>query len=87
MTSEDFRNDPHWRTLAGLPAFEPDRQCADRIRGHCHALLAKRRRAEAHQVPAGNRFYRRIVEPALVAGACAVYLSEVLRRAIALYGF
>ena len=87
MTPKDFQNDPHLRTLAGLPAFEPDRQCADRIRGHCHSLLAKRRCAEARQVPAGNRFYRRIVEPALVAGASAVYLSEVLRRAAALYGF
>lgn len=87
MTTGDPRSNPLLPTLAGLPAFEPDQRCADRIRGRCHALLAERRLAEAPSPPAGSRFYRRVFEPALVATASAVYLSEVLFRAAALYGW
>jgi RNA polymerase sigma-70 factor (ECF subfamily) len=85
--AEDFRNDLYLRTIAGLTTYEPDRGCADRIRERCHARIAKRKRAEALPSPAAARYCRRILEPSLVVVVCAVFLCEVLRRALLLYGF
>jgi len=87
MMAEDYRNDPYLQALAGLTAHEPERLRADLIRMRCHAGIAGRRRMEAALAPAANRICRLLLEPALVVLACAVYLSEVLRRALLLYGF
>ena len=88
MMPMDYRHHQESRMLAGLPAYEPERQCSDRIRGRCHAvLLAKRKRAEAGSIPEEARSWRHVFEFAAVAVVCAVYLSEVVRRAMALYGF
>ena len=88
MMPMDFRHRQESRMLAGLPAYEPERQCSDRIRGRCHVvLLAKRKRAEVAPIPAEARSWRHVLEFAVVAVVCAVYLSEVVRRAMALYGF
>jgi hypothetical protein len=87
MMPMDFRHDQESRMLAGLAAHEPERQCSDRIRGRCHVvLLAERRRAEVASIPAQVRSWRHVFESAVVAVVCAVYLSEVVRRAMALYG-
>ena len=75
------------RMLAGLPAHEPERQCTDRVRARCHAvLLARRRRTELAPVPPELRPWRLVFEPAVVI-VCTGYLAEVVRRALALYGF
>ena len=87
MMTEDFRNDPCPRTIAGLTTYEPDRGCADRIRERCHARIARRKRTEAVPSPAAIRYCRRILEPSFVVVVCAVFLCEVLRRALFLYGF
>ena len=74
--------------LASLPAHEPGQQSSDRIRARCHAaLLAKRKPAKAMPIPVKAGSWRLVFESAAVAVACAVYLAEVFRRAMTLYGF
>ena len=88
MMPMDFRHHQESRMLAGLPAYEPERQCSDRIRSRCHgALLAKRKWAEVAPIPIVARSWRQVFESAILAVVCAGYLSEVVRRAMALYGF
>ena len=82
-----MRSDLYLRALAGLKAYEPDRRCADRVRTRCHERIAGRKRAADLPARDAARFGQRILEPALVVLACAVFLSEVLRRALSLYGF
>ena len=62
------------RSLSSLPAYEPDPRRLKRVRDECHAAL-------------GKRASRRLVESAIVIGACVAYLSSVLHTALLLYGF
>jgi len=79
--------DPHDEgsgALALLGIHELDRARDARVRERCHAALEKRRRRALQPVrPA----WRRTLEPAIVGALCAVYLVEVLGRAVLLYGF
>lgn len=79
--------DPHDEgpaALALLEEHQPDRFRDARVRARCHAALEKRRRrALSPTRPA----WRRSFEPAIVGSLCAVYLFEVLSRAILLYRF
>ena len=86
MTGDEDREDPMMRALAGLSVNEPDRGRADRTRAHCLAALDRQRRAEARSGRVTGSLRRRILEPALVAAASAIYLTEVVRRALQLYG-
>lgn len=87
MTPMDSRHRDGLRMIAGLPAYEPGLSCSERIRGRCHAaLLARRSRAGVAPTPTGTQWWRPVFESAVVAGVCAVYLAEVVRRAVALYG-
>jgi hypothetical protein len=81
----DLRTDPLIQSLAGLPALDLDPECAARLRKRCHAELERRRRQAFPTFVAGDLF-RRVLEPAVINGACALYLVEVIRRAAALYG-
>ncbi len=87
MNIENFRNEPYLRTIAGLTTYEPDRPCADRIRARCHARIARRKQAGEIRTLVAARCCRRILEPSFVVVACTVFLCEVLRRALLLYGF
>jgi hypothetical protein len=87
MMTEDLRDDPYLRTIANLATYEPDRRCAARIRACCHVRIAKRKRSEPLSFLDATRYRRRILEPSVVVVVCAVYLCEVLRRALSLYGF
>ena len=87
MITEHFRDDPYLRTITNLTSYEPDRRCADRIRAHCHVRIAKRRRAQSQSFLDANLYRRRILETSVVVIVCAVYLCEVLRRALSLYGY
>jgi hypothetical protein len=87
MTTDDFREDPVMQVVAGLLVTEPDQRRAARTRARCLAVLGRRQRAEALSARAAGSFRRRVLEPALVAAACVIYLSEVVRRALQLYGF
>jgi hypothetical protein len=70
--------------LALLGAHEPDRARDARVRARCHAALEKRRRLA---LSPARPDWRRTLEPAIVGAFCAVYLFEVLSRAVLLYRF
>jgi hypothetical protein len=67
-----------------LTTYEPDRARDARVRARCHAALEKRRRLA---LPPARPDWRRTLEPAIVGAFCAVYLFEVLSRAVLLYRF
>jgi len=71
-------------TLLLLGVHEPDRARDALVRARCHAALEKRRR---RALQPARHAWRRTLEPAIVGVLCAVYLAEVLGRAILLYGF
>jgi hypothetical protein len=86
MTGDEDREDPMMQALAGLSVYEPDRGRAVRTRAQCLAALDRQRRVEAWSGHVIFSLRRRVLEPALVAAASAVYLVEVVRRALHLYG-
>ena len=74
--------------LSMLTSHEPDPARAARTRARARAALA----AQARRRPSTASLNRRggwhpALEPLLVAGACVVFLFEVLARATRLYGF
>ena len=73
--------------LAFLPLHEPDRARAAKVQARCHAVLRQRR--QQPELPARSAWpsWGRRLEPALVGALCAVYLVEVLARAVRLYRF
>ena len=72
----------HLRRGSLLDVSAPD---ASRVRRRCHAALRRRGRRGGRHEFAWQRSWR-VLEPALVAALCAAYLSDVVRRAIALLG-
>jgi hypothetical protein len=86
MSSDEVRDDPIMQALAGLAVNAPDRGRAARTRAQCLAALDRQRRAEAWSGHVIVSLRRRVLEPALVVAASAIYLTEVVRRALHLYG-
>ncbi len=85
MTGNFVRNeDKTAGALALLGIHEPDRTRDGLVRARCHAALEKRRR---RALQPARPDWRRTLEPAIVGALCAVYLVEVLGRAVLLYGF
>jgi len=80
----DRHDDEAIGALALLGTHEPDRARDARVRARCHAALEKRRRLA---LSPARPDWRRTLEPAVVGAFCAVYLVEVLSRAIRLYRF
>jgi len=73
------------RRLGELPAAEPDVARADHIRTRCHARLARhKRRNPVASTPAGGRMSP--VWQLAIAVLGFVYLTEVIRFALAVYG-
>jgi hypothetical protein len=70
--------------LGLLGTHQPDSSRGARVRACCYAVLLKRRR---HTLSSASPGWRRSVEPAVVGTLCAVYLFEVLSRAVLLYRF
>lgn len=85
--------------LSTLPAYDVEPARAAEIRARCRAALADRtsRRVASGFSRGGPReaelagrfapFWRRCLEPALVAGLSVVFLAEVISRALRLEGF
>ncbi len=72
------------RRLGELPAAEPDVARADHIRTRCHARLARQtRRNPVASTPAGGRMAP--VWQLAIAALGFVYLTEVIRFALAVY--
>jgi hypothetical protein len=77
------RDDSHG-VLALVGPQEPGQAHDARVRARCHAALEHRRR---QALPAERSAWRRTFEPAIVGFLGAVYLLEVLSRALWLYRF
>jgi hypothetical protein len=86
MNATNHTKDPVTATLPSLAAYDVDPARAAHIRARCRAALSgrvDRRREWAGPAPP----WRRIVEPALVAGISVAFLVEVIGRALSLEGF
>jgi len=88
MTARDDERDPLMRALSRLTTHEPGQARAARMVSRGRAALATRtgRRPPAARL-APRRAWGQAVEPLVVAGACAVFLFEVLSRATQLHRF
>lgn len=86
MSTDDFQNDATLRKLNGLSTFDVAKARADRIRARCHRALAGRGWQERLAGLAEAPLYRRVLEPTLVAALGAIYLIEVVSRALRLSG-
>jgi hypothetical protein len=87
MNEPDFRGDRVMDALSTLATHEPDHGRAARVRTRCHAELQDRGR-RSHVTALTPRIgWRHVLEPAIVGTLCAVYLFEVLSRALQLYQF
>ena len=73
--------------LASLPRVDIDPARADRVRARCRTTLDGRSDAGRAWPLAAGPPWRRILEPALVAGISAAFLLEVVGRALSLEGF
>ena len=86
MSADDLRDDATLRVLRGLAVPDVTAARASLVRERCHRALRRRgwlvRLAGIPEVSFGQR----ILEPAIIATLCAVYLSEVVRRALWLFG-
>jgi len=86
MMPNDARDDAVARELARLAAHDVGAARGNRIRARCHAALARRRRAPRLAWLLGSSFVERVLEPALAGAVAIVFLTEVIRRALSLYG-
>jgi hypothetical protein len=78
-------SEPLIRRLSELPAAEPDITRTEHIRRRCHAHLARRqRRSLVASMPTGERMAP--VWQSLIAVLGFVYLTEVIRFALGVYG-
>jgi len=87
MTHDDLRADPLLHALGALPPDDIEPAQAADLRSRCHVALARRRWRHAAAPAMRAVPLVRLLEPALIGGACVAFLSEVIRRAAALYGF
>ena len=88
MTQDVIDRDGAPGVLAGLGRHEPDPKRDALVRARCHAALERRRRNEVFQGEPGWRFAIGLaLGPAVVGVLCAVYLFEVISRAMQLYRF
>jgi hypothetical protein len=86
MNGDTGRHDDLRAVLSVLAVHQPDRGRAEMTLGRCHAALERRRRRERRTSDA-LAAWRRVLEPAIVGCLCAVFLVEVLARALRAYGF
>lgn len=74
--------------LVGLRAHEPSSRAGDRVRERCRAALVEARRREAVHGEPGWRFALGVaLAPTVIGVLSAVYLFEVIGRALQLYRF
>jgi hypothetical protein len=86
MMPEDLRSDALLEALAALPVLDLAAARAASLRARCHAVLERRSKKQGFADFLASDFFRRVLEPALVGGASAVYLAEVVWRAAAVFG-
>jgi hypothetical protein len=79
MKAKD-ENDRLLESIARLRTYDVSQRHTVRLRSRCHALLQAQPRA--HDVS-----FRRFIGPALGGVWCLAYLVEIIRSAVAMYGF
>ena len=88
MTREVIDRDDAPGVLAGLARYEPDPVRDARVRARSRVALEACRRQEAVRGEPGWGFAIGLaLGPAVVGALCAVYLFEVISRAMQLYRF
>ena len=88
MTDHTHPPDDVLTAMAALGLHEPNPSRDTRLRARCRAELAASRRHEAVRGEPGWRFAVGLaLAPAVVGALCAVYLFEVIARALQLYRF
>lgn len=87
MNRESLDGDHLLSMLSALPGEDADPARVARVRARCHAELARGRRRGVLAALLADVRWVRVLEPAAVGAACAVFLGEVARRATALLGF
>ena len=85
MTADDFRSDPVIEALAGLAVHSPDRNRAALIRARCQRQMSRSAKQGDPSRHMTGPIVRRALEPALVVAVTAVFLLDVLRRALMLF--
>ena len=88
MTGTSPRHDDGLGALRLLGPHEPDRARNARVRARCRKALEAARRRDAVRGEPGWRFGLGVALAPMVVGVlCAVYLFEVISRAMLLYRF
>ena len=87
MTSPDAQDDQSLAAVAESRTYDVSERHARRLRARCHAVLQAQSRRDAPVSRTNGAFFRRIVGPALAGAWCLAYLVEIVRRAVAVYGF
>jgi hypothetical protein len=88
MTGNSASHDDRPAALALLGPHEPDRLRDARVRARCREALVEARRREAVHGEPGWRFAVGLaLAPTVIGVLCAVYLFEVIARAMQLYRF
>lgn len=87
MNADQIADDRLTTALGSLPLADVAPARANRIRATCRATMEGGVHARLSRTPASSPAWRRIVEPALVAGVSAAFLLEVVGRALSLEGF
>jgi hypothetical protein len=88
MTDYSVQREDGPGALAMLVLLEPDAKRDTRVRARCRAALDDRRRRHIVRNEPGWRFAIGLaIAPVVVGTACAVYLFEVISRAMQLYRF
>lgn len=88
MTGNSALHDDRTEALARLGSYEPDRLRDARVRARCREALVEARRREAVHGEPGWRFAVGLaLAPTVIGVLCAVYLFEVIARALQLYRF
>lgn len=82
MTPREFESEPAWTLPGEFPLHEPPAECRERIRARCYTVL----RARQRQPSARSVLTRRLAFDLAAAGCSAVFLAEIVRRALAVYG-
>jgi hypothetical protein len=72
-------------TVASLGTYDVSQRHTRVLRSRCHALLRTRSRRSGSTAP--GMAFRPIIGPVLGSAWCLVYLVEIIRRAVAAYGF
>jgi hypothetical protein len=86
MTTDQLNEERAMQALAALRTLDPGRERTERVRARCHAALGRPAWRERLALFVAGVSWLHVLEAALVGLVSAIYLSEVVRRALVLYG-